>query len=72
MSAIQRVVTTALFPFAASIERESREWRAVCPCGHARSIWELGGVRWLARGEPRRRLTCPACGERTWHRIQRG
>jgi hypothetical protein len=57
---------------AASMEAESREWFVVCgSCGHARSIWDLGGLRYKAKGNPRRRMTCPACGQRNWHRVER-
>lgn len=53
---------------AASMERDSRAWKLTCPCGHTRSIWELGGIRWKAAGEPRKLLRCPACGHFRWHR----
>ena len=57
---------------AASMEAESREWFAICgDCGHARSIWELGGLRYKAKGNPRRRMKCPACGQSGWHRVER-
>lgn len=71
MSPVQRIVTTLLFPFAASIEQHSREWQATCPCGHSESMWKRGGIRWFASGEPRRLLKCPACGQTTWHRVHR-
>jgi hypothetical protein len=51
------------------MERESRSWIARCPCGHARSVWELGGIRWKAKGTPRRLMRCPACGNSSWHLI---
>lgn len=50
-----------------SMRRDSEAWKLVCPCGHARSYWEIGGIRWKAQGNPRTLLRCPACGERTWH-----
>jgi hypothetical protein len=61
----------AIFPrsWAASMEADSRRWMCQCPCGHERSMWDLGGIRWKAAGQPRRWLRCPACGHRTWHRI---
>jgi len=52
----------------ASMERDSRAWKLTCPCGHTRSIWEIGGIRWKAAGEPRKLLRCPACGKLRWHR----
>lgn len=58
--------------FADDMERESKEWKVTCPnCGHERSIWELGGIRWKAKGNPRRRMKCPECGETGWHRVER-
>jgi hypothetical protein len=51
------------------MEAESRQWLAECPCGSSRSIWELGGIRWKAAGQPRKLLRCPKCGELHWHKI---
>jgi hypothetical protein len=73
MSRTQRFIT-ALVPraWAESMERESRAWMARCPgCGHARSIWDLGGIRWKAAGNPRRFLTCAECGKPSWHIIEK-
>jgi len=58
--------------WAASVEAESRAWQVLCPCGFSRSVWELGGIRWKAAGEPRRRLWCPQCEQRTWHKMTKG
>jgi hypothetical protein len=69
LSGVQRFFTAVLFPFAGSIERHSRSWRMTCPCGHSTSIWERGGIRWFAAGEPRRLAFCESCGARTWHRV---
>jgi hypothetical protein len=44
---------------------------AQCPCGNARSIWDLGGIRWKDTGHPRRLLFCPECGQNTWHTVSR-
>jgi hypothetical protein len=72
MSLVQTLVTTFLpRRWSASIEAESRQWMAHCPCGHARSIWDLGGIRWKAAGHPRRLLNCPECGQNTWHTLTR-
>jgi hypothetical protein len=73
MSFVQRLVT-ALVPrsWAAAMEAESRAWLARCStCGHERSIWELGGVRWKATGKPRRMLRCPQRAHTRWHEIHR-
>jgi len=72
MSGVRRFFTTVLFPFAASIERHSREWLATCSsCGFTKSIWERGGIRWLASGTPRRLARCPSCERVTGHRVHR-
>lgn len=55
----------------AAIERETKQWEVACPCGERRSLWEMGGVRYKARGNPKRRLHCLACNEMTWHRIRK-
>lgn len=52
-----------------AMEAESRQWRVVCACGHDRSIWDIGGIRYKATGNPRTLLKCPACDKRTWHRV---
>ena len=70
MSGIQSFLQKILpKKWADDMEAESRNWMARCPCGHERSIWDLGGVRWKAAGNPRRLLACPACGQNTWHTI---
>ncbi len=65
---LQRHTSPALF---AAMQRESRQWKAECP--HCRAdttdIWETGGVRYKALGEPRNRIRCPRCGEVRWMRI---
>jgi len=72
MSLIQRVMMAVLPEASAkSMEAESREWMHICQCGHARSAWELGGIRWGASGKPRRLVSCPACGKCTWHTVSR-
>jgi hypothetical protein len=74
VSFIQKVIT-AIVPrsWAQAMEVESRAWQARCEaCGLEGSVWELGGIRWKAAGNPRRRLPCPECKHATWHRIERG
>ena len=72
MGLIQKLLLAVLPASAAkAMEAESREWICTCPCGHARSIWDLGGVRWGAAGNPRRLLRCPKCGDFTLHVISK-
>lgn len=57
---------------AAAMEAHSRAWLVICPdCGHERSIWDLGGIRYKAAGNPRLRLACPNCGKTGWHKVVR-
>jgi hypothetical protein len=73
MNALQKLFTL-LVPrsWAADMEAESRRWVAHCDvCGHERSIWDLGGIRWKAVGNPRRWMRCPQCGKTSWHVVQR-
>ena len=70
MSTIQRLVKRLLpEQTAAAMEAESRQWRLLCTCGHDRSFWDIGGIRYKAVGSPRKLMKCPACGKRTWHRV---
>lgn len=67
---IQRLFL-AILPqsWSTAMVRESQSWMVRCPCGHAMSVWDRGGIRWLAAGNPRRLCQCPACGEMTWHQV---
>lgn len=71
MSMIQKLLVAVLpAKWAQNMEAESRAWVATCPtCASERSIWELGGVRWGAGGNPKRLLPCPKCAQNTWHVI---
>ena len=54
----------------AAAEAESRQWIATCPnCGKATSIWDLGGLRYKAAGNPSRGMTCKACGKYGMHPV---
>ncbi|HEY8600893.1 MAG TPA: phage terminase large subunit family protein [Thermomicrobiales bacterium] len=57
---------------SAAMEAESREWLVRCPaCGHEQSIWDLGGVRYKARGTKKTFLRCPNCRSFGWHTVYR-
>jgi len=70
MTFLQRLFT-AILPnkWTESMESESRDWMLQCPCGHETSVWEAGGIRYKAAGNPKVRRHCPECGRRTWHRV---
>ena len=67
-----RILSWLPSSLAASIEADSRRWVFDCPVCDARSsIWEIGGVRWKAAGEPRRLIRCPHCRSSRLMRIRR-
>ena len=57
----------------ADAERDSRLWRTECTgCGHISNVWELGGLRWRAVGQPLTAMRCAGCGKVRMQRISRG
>lgn len=55
-----------------AMEAESREWLVRCPaCGFEPSVWELGGIRYKARGTKKQFRRCTACGQIGWHTVYR-
>lgn len=73
MSGTQRLLTRFVpRSWAAAMEAESKTWLVRClNCGHERSVWAMGGVRWKASGTSRVHVRCPNCGARGWHTIYR-
>ena len=72
MSGIQKFFL-AIFPrsWAASMEADSRAWKLICEkFGHQQSFWEIGGIRWKAKGNQRNHRRCAACGELSWQRAE--
>ena len=72
MSSIQGFFA-AILPrrWVEAMEADSRLWMVRCACGFARSVWELGGMRYKAAGQTRWFKSCPQCGQRSWHRVSR-
>jgi hypothetical protein len=72
MSFIQRALK-AVLPrrWAESMEASSRSWIVHCPCGFDQSVWDWGGIRWKAAGQPRSYMNCPQCGQSSWHTVTR-
>ncbi len=64
---IVRMVPTT---WADAMERESCRWMLSCPCGFEASVWDLGGIRWKARGKKRVLLRCRSCGKISWQRMR--
>ncbi len=56
----------------AAMEAESREWLVRCPaCGFERTVAEMGGTRYKARGTKKSFLRCPQCRGFGWHTVYR-
>ncbi|MBI4750725.1 MAG: hypothetical protein HY774_19740 [Acidobacteria bacterium] len=54
--------------WAISMEAESRAWMMKCEtCSYEMSVWEAGGLRWKAKGNPRRMVHCQKCGQMRMH-----
>ena len=50
----------------AAMEVESKAWKVQCSnCGHERSIWDMGGIRWKAHGEKALYQRCVNCDQRS-------
>jgi hypothetical protein len=58
----QRVIKMLCPKWQTSIEQESRDWAMRCPCGYETSVWEMGGIRYKAAGNPVRSGRCAKCG----------
>lgn len=73
MGLLQRAILAVVSEkTAATIEAESRAWMLKCTvCETERSVWELGGLRWGASGNPRVRRRCERCSKRQWHDLNR-
>lgn len=71
-SLTQRLIIRLMSGRADEIERQSREWFVVCPhCGLERTYWDVGGIRYEARGQGKRiRLQCPSCRRRSTHVLE--
>jgi hypothetical protein len=70
MTFTQRLLTAVLpRSWAEDMRAESLRWMIRCECGFERSVWEVGGVRWKAKGNPRYLASCPQCGQKSWHTV---
>lgn len=57
---------------AAEMAADSRRWVWECRnCGHRRSVWEMGGIRYKGSGYRRQLALCSACGRASVHRFHR-
>jgi len=57
---------------AAEMAADSRRWVWECRnCGHRRSVWEMGGIRYKGSGRERQLETCSECRVTGVHRFYR-
>ena len=54
-----------------TVRAGTKLWLIECPCGHKRDLWDLGGVRYKAAGEPRQLVRCPECDRNRWHKTRK-
>jgi hypothetical protein len=54
-----------------AVKAGTKKWLIECKCGHLRDLWDEGGVRYKASGEPRQYLKCPKCRQKNWHKIRK-
>jgi hypothetical protein len=54
-----------------AIRAGTKQWLVECPCGKKLDYWDIGGVRYMAAGEPRQLLRCQSCGKVSWHKIRK-
>lgn len=53
-----------------AIKKESNQWKFTCQkCNEKSSIWEAGGIRYKALGEPTMRIKCPKCEQKTTSKV---
>jgi hypothetical protein len=66
----QRLIFAFVSPETAKkMEADSRAWKVHCPhCHFVRSIWDMGGIRYRAYGNPYKLRLCPSCGKVGWHK----
>ena len=51
---------------------DSKRWQTRCTkCQSRSTVWDLGGMRWKAYGEPLTGFRCPVCNTFTMHKITR-
>ena len=65
MTFVQKFFMTVLPKrWAEDMRKESQAWKIrCCTCGTSRSVWDAGGVRWLASSSHKRTVgRCSNCG----------
>ena len=71
MGLIRKIVSWMPKRWSKAIEAESRSWIMTCPCGGEQSVWDAGGIRYKATGNPSRLAYCPKCEQNTMHALHK-
>ena len=51
---------------------DSKTWQTRCTtCNHESNVWDLGGMRWKAIGEPLTSFKCSVCGKVRMHKLSK-
>lgn len=51
------------------MKADSQTYKFDCACGKTSDIWEIGGIRYKAYGEPYTGVKCPGCGKFAMRKI---
>jgi hypothetical protein len=72
MSLVQRFAALILpASMMTAIEKESRRWIMHCQvCGESLSVWDAGGIRYLAAGRKWMYRRCSHCSRQSWQSIE--
>lgn len=54
-----------------AVKTGTRLWLIECSSGHKRDLWDAGGVRYKAFGEPRTYGRCRECGKASCLKIRK-
>ena len=64
MSLIQKIIKFFVSARTFSkIKLESEEWYFKCDCGNEFSVWDTGGIRYKAKGNPLKAARCTKCNK---------
>ena len=55
----------------AKMEQDSKTWIFDCECGQTSSIWDIGGVRYKGKGNPKSLVKCPHCGKTAMRKVHK-
>ncbi|MBK7122576.1 MAG: hypothetical protein IPH68_07005 [Chitinophagaceae bacterium] len=74
LSLAQKIIK--LFSSGSAFEKmmaDSMRYRFTCSCGKETSIWDIGGIRYKAFGNPKTSARCTHCGKiamRTIYKVE--